>query len=78
MKPLSLYDTLVRLEKRDLVAIVENRLWIRDGTDLYVSCDRIKSKKIPQEVHVNSAGKYKAEEFPRNIKWTYYKRTSKD
>lgn len=45
MKPVCLYDVLVKLEKGDLVAIVGGRLWIRDNDNVYVSLDRIKENK---------------------------------
>jgi hypothetical protein len=79
MKVQGLYDTKVKLERKDLVALVDGRLWIRFGSDLYVSttCSKIDAKNIPDQLNVHSAGEYsdarRNRDFPRKVAWVHYR-----
>ncbi|MEI6731779.1 MAG: hypothetical protein WCK90_03810 [archaeon] len=74
MKPLGLYATEVRIEKSDLVAICEDRLWIRDGNELYISVNFFRETKIPATIEVNSIGSYANNRgiMPKGISWKKY------
>lgn len=78
MEILSVFNTNVRLEESDLIALVNGQIWIRSGENLYVSTQlRMKSSDLTEQLEVNSAGKYedaeKRKEFPQDIQWVHYK-----
>ena len=79
MKIVSLYNTPVRLEEGDLIALEEDtskgmcRVWIRKGEDLYIA-GLNKNDTLEGVLYANSAGVYSQDKsiLPKDLKWRPY------
>jgi len=77
MEILSIFNTNVKLEEGDLIAIDEKqkRLYIRRGDKVFVSCNSVDSSHLEQEVCVSSAGSYlKHQATLPKLNWREYSR----
>ena len=76
MKILSLYNTPIKLEEGDLIAIDKTKkiLWIRINDQLYTTIEPKDKLNLKNRLYVNSAGYYSRDKsiLPDNLKWRKY------
>jgi len=72
----AIYNTPVILEVGDLIALEKenNRLWIRSGDKLFISCQEMDKIDLESRIFVNSAGFFSRDErlLPK-VEWQEYK-----
>jgi len=72
MEIINIYNTPIRLEEGDLIAIDKQtrRLYIRDGDKFYVSCNKLDRFNLENLVEVHSIGNYsRNKDLHSNLRW---------
>jgi hypothetical protein len=73
MKILSLYNEPIKLEKGDLIAKDDGKLWIMDGCNVYKATQPPDQLDLQSRIYVNSAGTYsKHKENFSDLEWIRY------
>ena len=75
MEIITIYDTPIRLEEGDHIAVdpVKGRLWIRSGDNLYVARERAGNVNLAERIYVSSAGYFSRDkELLPKMDWEEY------